>query len=92
MIYVITSIFVIAYMGTMWYVELYDGPEGYKPYRGAYWSRHWYFVTILTSSMMACLVGLFMDSEKRLFPIIAFLVICVNNFFVYRYKKRRKQD
>ena len=91
MIYIITSIFILAYMGTMWYVELFDGPEGYKPYRGAYWSRHWYFVTILTSLVTACLIGLFMDSEKRLFPVIAFLVLCVNNYFVYRYKRRHSK-
>lgn len=91
MVYLITSTFVLAYIATMWYVELFDGLEGYKIYRGTYWSRHWYFVTILTSLMTACLVGLFMDSEKWLFPVIAFLVICVNNFFVYRHKKRHSK-
>ena len=91
MLYLITTTFVLSYMGTMWYVELFDSPESYKPFRGAYWSRHWYFVTILTALMMACLVGLFMESEKWLFPVIAFLVICVNNFFVYRYKKRHNK-
>ena len=91
MIYLITSIFLLAYMGTMWYVELFDGPEGYKPFRGSNWARHWYFVTILTSLVTACLIGLFMDSEKRLFPVIAFLVLCVNNYFVYRYKRRHSK-
>ena len=80
MAYVITSLFVIAYMGTMWYVELFDGPEGYKPFRGSYWSRHWYFTVILT------------NSEQWLFGVIAFIVMCVNNFFVYRYKKRHPND
>jgi len=88
MTYIITFLFLIAYMGTIWYVELFDGPESYKPFKGAYWSRHWYFVTILTSLMTTCLVVLFLNSEKWLFPVIAFLVMCVNNFFVYRYKKR----
>ena len=91
MVYLITSTFIIAYMGTMWYVELFDGPEGSKPFKGAYWSRHWYFVTILTGLMTACLIGLFMDSEKWLFSVIAFLVICVNNYFVYRHKKRHSK-
>ena len=91
MVYVITSIFVIAYMGIMWYVELFDGPEGYKPYRGAYWPRHWYFVTILTSLVIACLIQ-FITSEHWLFGVIAFVVMCVNNFFVYRYKKRHPNE
>ena len=91
MIYVITSIFVIAYMGTMWYVELFDGPEGYKPFRGTYWSRHWYFVTILTCLVIACLTQ-FITSEQWLFGVIAFVVMCVNNFFVYRNKKRHPND
>lgn len=91
MIYLITSIFLLAYMGTMWYIELFDGPEGYKPFRGSNWARHWYFVTILTSLVTACLIGLFMDSERRLFPVIAFLVLCVNNYFVYRYKRRHSK-
>ena len=88
MLYLITTALVLSYMATMWYVELFDGPEGYKPFRGAYWSRHWYFVTILTSLVMACLIGLFTDSENWLFPLITFLVICVNNYFVYRHKRQ----
>lgn len=91
MTYLITSIFLIAYMGTMWYVELFDGPESYKPYRGAYWSRHWYFVTILTSLVIACLVVLFMNSGQWPFPVIAFMVICANNFFVFRHKKQHSK-
>ena len=91
MVYIITSIFVIAYMGTMWYVELFDGPESYKPFRGSHWSRHWYFVTILTSLVIGCLVQ-FVTSGQWLFGVIVFAVMCVNNIFVYRYKKRRKQD
>ena len=88
MLYLITTALVLSYMATMWYGKLFDGPEGYKPFRGAYWSRHWYFVTILTSLVIACLTGLFMNSENWLFPVIAFLVICVNNYFVYRHKRQ----
>ena len=91
MLYLITSIFVIAYIGTMWYVELFDGPGGYKPFRGSNWSRHWYFVTFLTSLVIACLVQ-FVTSERWLFGVIAFVVICTNNFFVYRYKRRHPND
>ena len=89
--YLITSTFLIVYMGTMWYVELFDGPEGYKPFRGAYWSRHWYFITILTCLMTACLLQ-FVFSEQWLFGVIAFVIMCVNNFFVYQYKKRHPND
>ncbi|MBR0177222.1 MAG: hypothetical protein IJQ11_07335 [Bacteroidales bacterium] len=91
MTYLITSAFLIAYMVTMWYVELYDSPESYNPFKGAYWSRHWYFVTILTSLVIACLVQ-FVTSERWLFGVIAFVVICANNFFVYRYKRRHPND
>ena len=91
MVYLITSIFVIAYMSTMWYVELFDSPESYKPFRGAYWSRHWYFVTILTALVIGCLVQ-FVTSGQWLFGVIAFLVMCVNNFFVFRYKKRHSKQ
>ena len=87
MIKIITSTFIIAYMATIWYVELFDSPESYKPFRGANWSRHWYFITILTSLVIACIVVLYMDSGKWLFPVIAFIVICVNNYFVFRHKK-----
>ena len=91
MIYLITSLFVIAYMGTMWYVEIFDGPEGYKPFRGSYRSRHWYFNVILTCLVIGCLAQ-FINSEQWLFGVIAFVVMCVNNFFVYRSKKRHPND
>ena len=90
MIYLITSLFVIAYMGTMWYIELFDGPEGYKPFRGSNWSRHWYFTVILTCLVIACLIQ-FITSEQWPFGVIAFVVMCVNNLFVYRYKRSRSE-
>lgn len=87
--YYIMSMFVVAYMATMWYVLWEDCPANYSNVKDFMRSKYYIFTTFLTVTVIGGLTVLYYDSEDWRYPLIAVVVICINNFIAGKYKKPR---
>ena len=89
MVYYIMTMFVAAYMATMWYVIGDDKPSNYKTVKEFMKSKYYLFTTLLTSTVTGGLVVLYLNLEDWRYPLITFIAICINNFLIGRKKKCR---
>ena len=91
MAYIILSAFIIAYITTTWFVVDMDSPSNYTNVK-EYMHSKYYICNIINSGLLTgCIVVLYLNTKEWLFPLIAIIVLFINNIILSIIKKSRNK-
>lgn len=88
MVYIILSVFIIAYITITWFVVNMDSPEKYTNVKEYMHSKYYICNVIISSLLVSSIVVFYLTTKEWLFPIIAIIVLFINSILLSIHKRK----
>ena len=92
MVYIILAAFLISYISTMCLIADMDSPSNYTNVKDYMHSKYYIFINCSTGLLIGCIVALFLNTKEWVSPLIAFIILLINNIILANRKKRHLKN